>query len=61
LKEIDEDDYMQALDHIIYKKSGTLKIKNPIAKKMKLAAYGMSRGYEQDLVWSAVNRMVDAV
>ncbi len=61
LKEIDEDDYIQTLDHIIYKKSGTLKVKNPIAKKMKLVAYAMSRGYEQDLVWSAVNRMVDAV
>ncbi len=61
LKEIDEDDYIQTLDNIIYKKSGALKVKNTIAKKMKLATYGMSRGYEQDLVWSAVNRMVDTV
>lgn len=59
LKEIDEDDYIQTLDNIIYKKIGTLKIKNTIAKKMKLATYGMSRGYEQDLVWIAVNRFFE--
>ncbi|MDZ4758284.1 MAG: regulatory protein RecX [Bacteroidota bacterium] len=61
MKEVPEDDYVQTLDNIIFKKNNLLKEKNPLTKKMKLVAYGISRGYEQDLVWSAVNRMVDAV
>lgn len=61
LSEISDDDYIQTLDDIIYKKQNSLKKTSGLKKKMKLASYAISRGYETDLVWSAVNRMVDAI
>ncbi len=52
LKEINDNDYRSALKELIEKKWKTLKEKNNLVKKNKVARYCIGRGYEPELVWS---------
>ena len=58
MKEIDADDYLIALDNIMEKKLASLKTDNEYERKQKLVNYAFSRGYESDLAWEAVNKLL---
>lgn len=51
LKEIDEDDYIEALKKVMEEKAKKTKDRNPLKRNYKVAQYAISRGYEPDLVW----------
>jgi regulatory protein len=56
LEEIPDKDYLKALEQIILKKSKAVTEKHPLKKKSLVANYAISRGFEPDLVWEAVNK-----
>jgi regulatory protein len=58
MKEIEDDDYQKALEEIIEKKASLLKETNSYIFKNKLAQYALTKGYESDLVWELINRLV---
>lgn len=59
LAEIDDDDYMETLKELIEKKKHELRTeKQPLILKQKLARYAMSKGFEGDLVWDIINKLV---
>lgn len=59
MAEIDEDDYMMALEEIILKKDEAIRESNSFKRKNKIAAYAQGRGYESDLIWEVINRLMD--
>lgn len=58
MKEIDPDEYIQTLEDVLHKKRGEIKDNNPLVVKQKLLRYALSKGYEQDLIWDALGRIV---
>lgn len=59
LEEIDEADYMNALEGIIQKKSEAVHESNPFIKKNKVAQFAISKGYEPELVWGILKDQFD--
>jgi regulatory protein len=58
LKEIDLDDYEKTFEKLVEQKLKTLKSeKNIFVKKRKLQDYLLQKGFENDLVRTAVNRI----
>lgn len=55
-QEIDDEEYIKTLNQLMEKKSKLLKEKNPYLKNRKIAHWLISRGYENDLVWDAINK-----
>lgn len=55
MDEIDPDDYWDALVQLAEKKNAAEKGGDPLARKQKTVRFLMGKGYEQDLVWEAVN------
>lgn len=56
LKNIEDQEYKLKLQDVINKKAKIEKEKNPIKKTYKLAAYAISRGFEQELVWNILKK-----
>ncbi len=54
LEQIDEDDYWNTLLQILSKKDKQYQKAGP-AKKQSLARFAMSKGFESNLVWKALN------
>lgn len=59
LAEIDEEDYIQTLEELITKKAESLHESDSFKKRNKVASHAMYRGFEADLVWDVVKRLVD--
>ncbi len=57
-QEIDDEEYLETLTTIITKKNQFLKAKNEYERKVKLAKYAMTKGYESHLVWEVVNDLI---
>lgn len=57
-QEIDDEEYLETLTTIITKKNKLLKAKNEYERKVKLAKYAMTKGYESHLVWEVVNDLM---
>lgn len=55
MKEIDETEYVKTLNEIITKKAKDIKGLKLHIKNYKLANYALSRGYENDLIWTVLN------
>jgi len=55
LEKIDSDEYFSVLQGIIEKKAGLLKERNLYKRKMMLAQYALSRGFEKDLIFDILN------
>jgi len=60
LAEINSKDYTQTISEIINKKQSEIKILNPLQKKCKIATYLISRGFEADLVWDKLNKILSS-
>jgi regulatory protein len=58
LGEIDEPDYRKALEEVIKKKSTRTTDENPFVKRDKVARFAIAKGYEPDLVWEVVKRLM---
>jgi len=54
-KEIDEDEYLENLNHLAIKKFEQVKGKNQWDKKAKLQRYLISKGYENQLIYEVLN------
>lgn len=57
LQEIGERDYRKTLEMLATKKAGSLKEKNPLIKKNKIARYLVAKGYEPALVWEVLENV----
>lgn len=58
LKEIDENEYLKTLGELAEKKSRLIKEKHPLKKKYKLMTFLVAKGFENDLVREAVEKML---
>ena len=58
MSEIDGDDYMVTLQEIIEKKSKDIKDSNKLIIKQKLVKFALSRGFENDLVFDVVGKLL---
>jgi regulatory protein len=58
LKEIDEKDYERRLLQILDKKKSSLQGRHPAVIKQKLMRYAISRGYETELVYMMMEKIL---
>jgi regulatory protein len=58
LKEIDEEDYEKTLSLLLEAKSENLSEENVFVKRDKLSQYVIGKGYEPDLVWRTLKRII---
>ena len=55
LQEFSEKEYLQTIRKLIAEKNKTVKEKNPLKQKYKVAQYLISRGFEGEVVWGLVD------
>lgn len=59
LAEIEDDDYIATLKTILEKKKHELRAeKQPLVVKQKLARYAIDKGFEGDLVWEMIGKIM---
>jgi regulatory protein len=58
MKEIDEDEYREALRKIISDKSEMLDSENVYVLRDKIAKYAMQKGYEPELLWQVLKEVI---
>jgi regulatory protein len=58
LNSIDEEEYFQTMTDLINKKKASLKEMDLYILKNKVAQFLFSKGFENDLVWDLINRMI---
>ncbi|PKP12563.1 MAG: recombinase RecX [Bacteroidetes bacterium HGW-Bacteroidetes-3] len=58
LKEIDEADYLKTIEKVAEKKWALIKEPNTFKKRSKLLTYLSSKGYESELIYEVVNRLI---
>lgn len=57
MKEIDEQDYREALASLLEKKWASIEEENLFKKKDKVARYAIMKGFEPDLVWGIIKEI----
>lgn len=60
IAEIDDNDYLEAITDILNSKKRQLRAKDPWQTKAALVRFGLSKGFESDVVTRAVNKLVSA-
>ena len=58
LKEIDEDEYLSTIHNIAKKRNKAINESSIYKRKKKLIDYLMRKGYENDLIYETVNKIV---
>ena len=58
LKEIDEQDYKASLIRLLQKKNEQVVENNLYVRRDKIANYAIQKGFEPELVWTAVRQLV---
>jgi regulatory protein len=58
LDEIDPEAYEAALRELLEKKNALERASSVLQRKQKLLRFGVSKGYEQDMVWEVINELV---
>ena len=58
LREIDESDYQKTLLEIVRKRSGQLDEANPFVRRNKVARFAIQKGFEPELVWQEVKKLL---
>jgi len=58
IEEIPEQEYLDSLKKLIFKKAKLIKKTNNYIYKNKLAAYAVSKGFERDLVWKVIENIL---
>lgn len=59
IAEIEEEDYIQSLEHILLSKLSTLKNKEPLQLKASLLRFASSRGFEPALICRLIPEFID--
>jgi len=59
LDSIDNDQYIKAIEEIIYAHKKFIKAKNKYELKSKLLRYGLSKGFESSLLYDLLNEFED--
>ena len=61
MAEINDEAYASALDELLSKKLTTLQRTetDPLKLKQKLVRFALSKGYESDLVWRTIEKLLD--
>lgn len=59
LQEIDSETYWEVLVDLLREKNQGLKIANPYELKAKLMRFAQSRGFEMDLIYSAIDEILN--
>jgi regulatory protein len=54
LKEIDDEDYQQALEEVLEKRSTQVDEADEFIRRDKIARFAIQRGFEPELVWKIV-------
>jgi len=57
-EQLDENDYKNRLETLLENKNAKIKSDTLYDQKTKLARFGLSKGYESELVWELVNKIV---
>lgn len=57
LEEIDEEEYVETLKELIWRKNRELRETDPFKRKQKLIAYGIQKGYHYGLVKQVVGNL----
>ena len=55
LKQINGDDYFERIKVLLIKKEALLKEADPFKRRLKLIQYGLSKGFEKDLILDALS------
>lgn len=58
LKEIDEDDYLKTLDKLVAQKIAAVESENAFVARDKISKSLIQKGYELELVWKALKRLL---
>jgi regulatory protein len=58
LKEIDEENYLITLNKLLERKSEGVESENVFEKRDKLSKYAIQKGFEPDLVWQALKKLL---
>jgi regulatory protein len=58
LKEIDEADYLKTIESLIQRKLGQLDEPNAFIKRDLISKYVIQKGFEPELVWQTVKRLI---
>jgi regulatory protein len=58
MDELDEEDYVRQLQILLEKKNASLKEDDPYKRKQKLALYAQAKGYELDLIWKTLDKIL---
>lgn len=59
MAEIEDEDYINTLQEILEKKKHDLRTeKQPLMLKQKLARYALGKGFEADLVWEMIGKII---
>ena len=56
--EIEEEEYRETLLQLLEKKNRFLTAKNDYERKVKLAKYVMTKGYESGIIWEILNDLI---
>ncbi|MBI3501895.1 MAG: RecX family transcriptional regulator [Bacteroidetes bacterium] len=55
LEEINEEEYLKTIQHLVNKKSREVKIQNSKEKIRKVLMFLLSRGFESEMIWKILN------
>ncbi|MCU0430232.1 MAG: RecX family transcriptional regulator [Cytophagaceae bacterium] len=58
LDQLSQEEYEHTLQQLLQKKNATLKEDNPVKKFQKLVRYALQKGYESELVYVQVRRLI---
>lgn len=59
LASMDDLEYHDILEKILYKKLNSLREPNPYVKNHKAAQYATGKGFEQELIWAILKKSAD--
>jgi regulatory protein len=58
LKEITETDYLESLSALVISKANLIEEENIFIMRDKIARYAITKGFEPDLVWQEIKRVI---
>ena len=58
MEEIEEEDYLPALQQLLERKKNLIREKDIYKFRQKLAQYALRRGFEAELVWKMVTKVM---
>lgn len=57
MREIEDEDYFEALKALLEKKKQELRNENVLIRNQKIARFALSKGFESELVWDIIKKI----